>query len=244
MSVTSRAATLMPSRHRDRLRWLLSFLRHDHMYHEVEHRREFMRRAFTAQKFNGITGDYVEFGCWGGTTFALAYRESRRRALSCTLWAFDSFQGLPPQALPADDHPRWQAGALSTSLGEFRAICRRNGIPDDDYRVVAGYYEETIGSAASYAGELPSDIAVAYVDCDLYSSTTTVLGFLAPRLKHGMIVAFDDYFCYSSTALAGERKALADFAHSHPRFHFSPYAQFGWHGMSFVVEDRALLEAP
>ena len=48
----------------------------------------------------------------------------------------------------------------------------------------------------------PTDIALAYIDCDLYSSTMPVLEFLLPRLKNGMIIAFDDYFCWSATQLS------------------------------------------
>jgi hypothetical protein len=45
----------------------------------------------------------------------------------------------------------------------------------------------------------------------MYSSTRTVLSFLESRLKHGMIVAFDDYFCWSSTQISGERRAFVEF---------------------------------
>jgi hypothetical protein len=39
-------------------------------------------------------------------------------------------------------------------------------------------------------------VALACVDCDI---------------KHGMIVAFDDYFCWSSTQISGERRAFVEF---------------------------------
>ena len=71
-----------------------------------------------------------------------------------------------------------------------------------------------------------------------------VLGFLAPRLKHGMILAFDDYYCWSPTAAAGERVAIAEVFAGHERWNLVPYLQFGWHGASFVVEDRALMPGP
>lgn len=84
--------------------------------------------------------------------------------------------------------------------------------------------------------------ALAYVDCDLYSSTAEVLRFLGTRLKHGMIVAFDDYYCWSGTAVSGERNACNEFFAGHPEFRLLPYLPFGWHGMSFVIEDKALLK--
>ncbi len=224
-----------------------AFYRADEELSEREHRREFMCRAFKALAFNGIAGDYAEFGSHGGTTFKLAYAEMRRHKRKRVMWAFDSFQGLPEQESADDYHPGWKRGKMTTSIADFQAICRRNRIPDAAYRIVAGYYEATIGKASDNPddgnGELPTDVALAYVDCDLYSSTRTVLGFLMPRIKHGSIIAFDDYFCFSDRQLAGERRAMLEAFADHPRFVLSPYMQFGWHGMAFIVEDRALIEA-
>ena len=43
---------------------------------ELVGRRNFLRSASKAIAFNGITGDYAEFGCCGGGTFGMAYRPS------------------------------------------------------------------------------------------------------------------------------------------------------------------------
>lgn len=212
--------------------------------YDRKERRALMRKAFTALEFNGISGDYVEFGSWGGMTFALAYKESRRANFRCKLWSFDSFRGLPPQASPKDEHRAWVEGDMSMSLEEFRAICRRNGISDDDYITVPGYYEDTIAHEDKIGLPLPDDVALVYIDCDLYSSTKIVLRFLGSRMKHGMILALDDYYCYSPRTLSGERLACLEFLLNDCRFHFSPFVQFGWHGMSFVVEDRTKHPSP
>ncbi len=219
------------------------FYRSDQEISERDHRREFMRRAFKALAFNGITGDYAEFGSHGGTTFNLAHREIRRHKRQRMMWAFDSFQGLPEQDGTDDYHPGWKRGKMATSVDTFRALCRKNGIPATAYRTVPGYYDETIGDVAADAPDLPTDIALAYVDCDLYSSTKIVLSFLMPRIKQGSIIAFDDYFCISDRQLAGERRAMLEAFVNHPHFKLSPFVQYGWHGMSFIVEDRALVDA-
>ncbi len=219
--------------------------RGDVRHSEEQHRREFMRRAFHALNFNGISGDYAEFGSHGATTFALAYHEIARWPRARKLWAFDSFAGLPEQKGEADFHPGWKKGKMATSLDGFIARCRRQGIPDNAYETVQGFYEDTIGAAKTAGeGRLPMDIALAYVDCDLYSSTAVVLEFLKPRLKHGMIIAFDDYFCFSDRTVSGERKAFLDILKRDESFDFLPYVQFGWHGMSFIVEDRKLTAWP
>jgi hypothetical protein len=75
----------------------------------------------------------------------------------------------------------------------------------------------------------------------MYTSTVSVLEFLAPRLKHGMIVAMDDYHCWTPTELSGERAALLEFERAHPQWHFHRYRDIGWAGTSFVVEDASLL---
>lgn len=199
-------------------------------------RQNFFYNAFKALSFNGIDGDYVEFGSCGGMTFDLAYHEIKRRSYPRVMWSFDSFEGLPASEGGADTHPEWQEGRLANSLEDFDATCAANEIPRKAFRTVKGFYNETLGEQA--AGERPGNIALAYIDCDLYTSTLSVLRFLLPRLKPGMIMAFDDYHCWSSTHRSGERQAMLDIFALHPRWELVPFMQYGWHGAAFVVELR------
>lgn len=50
----------------------------DQRVQEQAWRQQFFYNAFRALSFNGIDGDYAEFGCWGGLTFSMAYGESRK----------------------------------------------------------------------------------------------------------------------------------------------------------------------
>lgn len=197
-------------------------------------RQGFFFNAFRALFFNRIDGDYAEFGTGGGMTFSLAYRESRRHGHAAKLWGFDSFQGLPAPK-ESDAHPRWSAGKMATTQEQFHAICSKNGIPRDAYEVVPGFFDQTLATMSPT--DAPTDIALAYIDCDLHSSTQDVLGFLQPRLKHGMIVAFDDYYCWSASQISGNRKAMLEFSSGDSRWEWVPYLQIGWHGKSFVIED-------
>jgi hypothetical protein len=198
-------------------------------------RHEFFYNAFMALRFNGIDGDYLEFGCHGGVTFGLAHDEIRRHKHSAKLWAFDSFQGLPAPSDEKDAHPLWTEGRLSTSVDRFHRICANNGIARDAYTIVPGFFDQTLQGLS--ASDKPINVALAYIDCDLYSSTKTVLDFLQPRLKHGMIIAFDDYFCWSDSNSSGERLAMLEFLSLHREWNFLPYKSFGWHGQSFIVEN-------
>ncbi|NCQ35263.1 hypothetical protein GW813_09385 [bacterium] len=233
--------SLVPVRWRLLRSRLLHAARRSDAHFEEKERRDFFRRAFRALAFNGIEGDYAEFGCCGGMTFGLAHAASRRSGRARKFWAFDSFAGLPQPASAKDAHPQWTPGEMAISLRDFHAICRANHISPDDYEIIEGYYERTLADASPERADRPRSIALAYVDCDLYSSTQDVLRFLVPRLRHGMIIAFDDYFCWSADEAAGERRAMLELCAARPDLVLDPFLQFGWHGMSFVVQNAASL---
>lgn len=198
-------------------------------------RQHFFYNAFRVLSFNGIDGDYVEFGCHGAGTITLAYQEMSKHGNQGKLWAFDSFQGLPAPQNEKDDHPHWKEHHMSTGLDKFHKLCKAFGIPTEVYEAVPGYYKDTLPMLSS-SGE-PTNIALAYIDCDLYSSTMDVLQFLVPRLKHGMIIAFDDYYCWSKDQISGERQAMSEIFPINEGWKLIPYSQIGWHGQSFIVED-------
>jgi hypothetical protein len=150
------------------------------------------------------------------------------------MWAYDSFEGLPPATGPLDVHPAFAPGVAGEGLAGFVATLDEHGIPREDYTAVPGYFEHTLGPDAPVP--LPTDIALAYVDCNMYSSTVTVLEFLAPRLKHGMILAFDDYFCWTADDVSGERVALDEFLADNPQWNLLRFKDPTWGGASFVVE--------
>jgi hypothetical protein len=202
-------------------------------------RQELFYNAFKALTFNSIDGDYVEFGCHGCMTFPMAYHEAARHGHKAKLWAFDSFQGFPPADGPKDMHPRWAESKMSTSIEEFHRRCEKKGVPNYAYNIVPGFYDKTLQGKSDI--DDPVNICLAFIDCDMYSSTKYVLNFMSPRLKHGMIIAFDDYHCWSAGQLSGERRAMMEiFAESH-RWRLVPYMRFGWHGASFFVEDLKII---
>jgi len=233
--LTQRIGAVLPYRGRQRifaLRRRIAQIRREDWYMEGWAPREgLFRDVFEMLEFNGIDGDYTEFG-YGERTFSLACWESRRAGIRPKLWAFDSFQGLPPQS-PNDGHPRWIAGTMKSELAEAHQHARWLGLRGGEYELTSGFFCDTLTPDRE-----PRNIAFAYVDCDLFSSTLNVLRFLAARIKHGMVIAFDDYFCYSATHPSGERQACEQVFAESSQWRLVPYKQFGWHGMSFVVEYR------
>jgi O-methyltransferase len=205
--------------------------------HEITEQRIFFGRVFQTLTYNGIEGDYAEFGCWGAKTFRAAWRASRMLGHGAHLWGFDSFEGLPASTDERDAHIGWTKGAMRMPEEEFVRTCLESGLDQDGFTTVPGFFNASLAPDA--AGPRPERICFAYIDCDLYSSTIDVLRFVVPRLSHGAVIACDDYYCYSTTHPSGERLALAEVFADHPKWRLLPYLPMGWYGMSFVVEDRA-----
>lgn len=199
----------------------------------------FFYDVWVNQAVNGISGDYVEFGSWGGNTLSASYKGMVALTAARPMWAFDSFEGLPPATDERDDH--WLTGTDAGQGGveNFYAACDAHGVPRDAYTAVEGYYDAVLPTLSG--ADAPDDIACAYLDCNMYTSTVTVLEFLEPRLKHGMILAFDDYWHWSPRNVSGERSAFHEFRERNPQWHFERYHDVHRCGVSFVVEHAHLL---
>ncbi len=215
-----------------------NFLTDSHIA-ESSDRQKFFFNAFKILSFNGIDGDYFEFGSRGGRSLGLAYHEAKKFKSKTHFYAFDSFEGLPESTSEKDYHPVWVKGTQKSSIETFHQHCRKRKIPAERYTAVKGFYNESL--VGGEADALPSNIAFVYIDCDMYSSTMDVLKFLEPRLKNGMIIAFDDYFCISNTQIAGERKAMLEVFDDASEWNLLPYLPFSYVGMSFIVEKKSLL---
>ena len=53
-------------------------------------------------------------------------------------------------------------------------------------------------------------VGLLHIDCDLYSSTNTVLTALADRIGVGCVIVFDEYFNYPGWE-SGEYRAFQEF---------------------------------
>lgn len=120
-------------------------------------------------------GLLLEFGVYkGGSINFIAGHDPGR-----PVYGFDSFQGLP------EDWGGWRDAKGAFSLDGRLPRVRPN------VELVAGLFEQTV---APWLGGHPGPVALAHVDCDIYSSAKLVLDLLAPRLDVGSVVVFDEYF--------------------------------------------------
>jgi len=143
----------------------------------------------------GIEGHYLEFGVFtGGTIRYMARRIGRR-----TIHGFDSFEGLPEA---------WSGFNLGG-----KAFDREGRLPrvPDNVVLHRGYFD---ASLPKWLDEHPGPIAFMHLDCDLYSSTKTILKLTAPRLVPGTVILFDEYFNFPNWE-QHEFKAFQEFVAEH-----------------------------
>ena len=122
-------------------------------------------------------GLMIECGVADAASLRHLERDSVRR-----FHGFDSFEGLPEA---------W-AGTFEQK-GKFG---RGGTLPEVPSNVALhkGWFEQTL---PPFLAAHPDDsVAFLHVDCDIYSSTVTVLRMLAPRLRPGSVLVFDEYFNY------------------------------------------------
>jgi predicted O-methyltransferase YrrM len=139
-----------------------------------------------------VTSDglVVEFGVFTGrTTNHIAAMLPDQK-----VYGFDSFEGLPETWRPG-----FQKGAFATKqLPPVRS----------NVELIVGYFDRTLPDFLdNHAGQ---PVSFMHVDCDLYSSTQTVLHCLKDRIGPGAIIVFDEYYNYPGWQLH-EFRAFQEF---------------------------------
>ncbi len=136
-----------------------------------------------------VDGLMIECGVYFGRSLRIIAERGNGK-----VHGFDSFQGLPEAWNAAEP-----MGAYSTAGRLPKAA---NGVT-----LHAGWFEDTL--PAFFAAH-PEPIRLLHVDCDLYSSTQTVLAHARPHLVPGSVVVFDDLLGYPGYE-AHEFKAWNEF---------------------------------
>jgi predicted O-methyltransferase YrrM len=136
-----------------------------------EHPIATLKHALSLAPTEGMA---LEFGVATGRTLAVitAARGNKR------VFGFDSFQGLPED---------WRT---NIPAGTFKT----DGVPEvPGAELIVGLFEDTLPDFFASHGD---PVAFVHLDADLYSSTTTVLAHVGPRLRPGSVIVFDEYFNY------------------------------------------------
>ena len=168
-------------------------------------RRPYFDKAFSTISTQSTPGDYLEFGVYRGSSFVTAYYSAKSFAMSdMRFFAFDSFEGLPH----GEGHHK--EGQHSCDEHLFQSIISKAGVPLSRSVIVKGFYDETLTTATVDEHNI-SKVAMAYIDCNLYTSTKTALNFIAPFISPGSIIIFDDWHVFGrDNDDFGEAKAFQE----------------------------------
>ena len=130
-----------------------------------------LEHALTLAPDGGLA---LEFGVYSGTTLKIIATVRGGESV----FGFDSFEGLPET---------WRSGYPAGTFGV-------DNLPDvPGAELVVGWFDDVL---PGFLEAHPGPVDFLHVDCDLYSSTKTVLDLVGPRLRPGSIVVFDEYFNY------------------------------------------------
>jgi O-methyltransferase len=149
-----------------------------------------------------VPGDICEFGVAQGATSKLLASEImpfKER----DFWLFDSFEGLPaPSKEDRLIHDIFKLGSMDKYKGtmaspETEVLGKLASInfPRERIKVKKGWVRDAIKS-----GELPEQVAFAYVDFDFYEPIKDALEFLDARMPAGGRIVVDDYGFFSEGA--------------------------------------------
>jgi hypothetical protein len=126
-------------------------------------------------------GLFLECGVEKGASANFIAEKLSGRA-GAALHAFDSFEGLP-EAWHGTHETRGSFG-LGGAVPKFMP----------NVTIHKGWFAETLPEFCQRNQN--AGISLLHVDCDLYSSTATVLSHAGALLQPGSIVVFDEYFNY------------------------------------------------
>src|SRR5271168_894492 len=137
------------------------------------------RSIVEKERLNSEPMDFWEFGVFRGESLftwlnIISHPDAR-------FVGFDTFTGLPE---------RWRATEVE---GAFNVHGRIPQTSDQRCRFEAGLFQDTLLAVAAR-----HDFSRRLVDAlraELYSSTLFVLSTLAPYLRHGDIIFFDNFIC-------------------------------------------------
>lgn len=181
----------------------------------------------TAKRLKDAPGVFIECGVAAGAQIiAMAYGAPNK-----TIYAFDSFEGIPLPSNRDDQMPGIRklseaerkelpgpgeqvlesSGATSVSAEDVSAHLTRAGILEKNVIFIKGWFEETLPEFIGPA------TALLRLDGDLYNSTFVCLKHLFPNVIDGGVVIIDDW------QLPGCREACIDYFNT---IKYTPKYQF------------------
>jgi hypothetical protein len=189
----------------------------------------------TKEHLVGEDGDYYEFGLFRGYTFWFAQNACRELGIAkMHFYGFDSFGGLPPIEGVDLTNNQFFEGQFESSEEEVVRNLSKRGVDWSRTTLVEGFFSDSLTEELKRRHAF-RQVSIAFIDCDLYSSTREVLVWLNGLLTDGSIILFDDWYSFGPSPELGQQRAFREFMRAHPEYVAEPLLEFADHGKGFVL---------
>jgi len=181
-------------------------------------------------------GDYYEFGIFKGYTFAYACNLAVKKKLdSMRFFGFDSFKGLPEiEGLDITQDMPFYKGQYSAGKEQVIRDISNAGVDWSKSYLIEGFFKDSLKEEIRDEYQM-GKISIALIDCDLYSSTVEVLGFIANMIQDKTILIFDDWNTFDKDNERGQRKAFRNFLDVNKHITAEEFFSYGAYGKVFIV---------
>jgi hypothetical protein len=183
-------------------------------------------------------GDYLEFGIFNGNSIGSMYlARAHTGANAMRLFGFDAFEGLPAGAENEDDGV-WKKGFYTCSFGQMEECLTRREVNPKEITWVRGWYDQTLNQDTKAEYEL-QNLGIIFIDCDTYSSSKSVLDFIAPLIKAPVIICLDDWKLNDLDIKGmGEYKSFNEFLEASPHLRATAMKSYNRKSRTFLIEPK------
>ena len=149
----------------------------------VKHKKDKIARKmhleYALSQIN-IEGMILEFGVASGTTI----NHISSIQLQNQVYGFDTFTGLP--------EPWNRSSNFIFNKGHFSV----SALPEvnNNVTLIPGLFEDTL---PKFISNNNNSVCFLHIDCDLYSSTKTVLKLLNKQIIPGTVIVFDEFYPFN-----------------------------------------------
>jgi len=178
-----------------------------------------IKNIFYTIKMDQVRGDYVEFGCFTGSSLKHALNCNKKyfvKNSNMFFYGFDSFEGFPEQVHSTFINDNFKVNYLKVKKIEKKF---------KKCKIIKGFFNKTLSQ--KFIKQKITTIAFAFIDCDLAVSSKPVFKFILPRLISGSFLMIDDFYNLDKN----NNSILKEFNKYKKNFYF--YKTFGLSGVVF-----------
>lgn len=199
-----------------------------------------IKKVFYLSSIEDISGDYIEFGVFEGSSFSHAIRcylnlkeyMPPNNKNEINFFGFDSFDGFG-KLDDSEYHPFYEDEQFKTSLLFVKDRVEKCA-NKTKFKLIKGFFEETLSVDPTNYGIKKARII--FIDADTFSSSSLSLEFCKKLICEGTYLILDDFYSYKGSNTKGVAGAFAKFRTKY-NFSFREVFSYGMGGKVFVCSN-------